>query len=109
MDTSDEEIIKIKIKDWLKSSGKTYKDLADLCYVTETTIRNWMTKKKIPAAKLEIILHHMDTPVNPKATDNSSISNITALVNLLKEVQQQNKNIDFSKSVYELLGQLTLS
>ena len=46
---------KISMKLWLKSSGFDYAWLATHCFVTETTVRNWMAKKSIPAAKCHII------------------------------------------------------
>lgn len=49
------------IKDWMKSSGKNRKWLADQCLVTITTVNDWFTSRgTIPAAKLELIRFLME-------------------------------------------------
>ncbi len=47
--------LKLNIKLWLKANAKDYAWLAQQCYVSETTVRNWMAKKPIPKAKAHII------------------------------------------------------
>ena len=49
------EDLKLNIKLWLKANRHDYAWLAERCYVTETTVRNWMAKKPIPKAKAHII------------------------------------------------------
>ncbi len=49
------EDLKLNIKLWLKVNKHDYAWLAQRCYVTETTVRNWMAKKPIPKAKAHII------------------------------------------------------
>lgn len=45
----------MKIKLWLKANNYSYAWLAEHCYVTEATVRNWMARKVIPDAKAHII------------------------------------------------------
>lgn len=47
--------LKLNVKLWLKANRKDYAWLAQQCYVSETTVRNWMAKKPIPKAKAHII------------------------------------------------------
>lgn len=57
MEETDQKDLKLNIKIWLKSNGYDYAWLANNCYVTESTVRNWMARKKIPKAKEHIIRH----------------------------------------------------
>ncbi|MEG1259305.1 MAG: hypothetical protein RSD12_09800 [Akkermansia sp.] len=45
----------MNVKLWLKSNNFDYAWLAEKCFVTEATVRNWMARKPIPAAKEHII------------------------------------------------------
>ncbi len=47
--------LKLEIKLWLKANKHDYAWLAERCFVSETTVRNWMAKKPIPKAKAYII------------------------------------------------------
>ncbi len=47
--------LKMNVKLWLKANNFDYAWLAERCYVTEATVRNWMAQKSIPAAKEHII------------------------------------------------------
>ncbi len=49
------EDLKLNVKLWLKANKRDYAWLAEKCYVSETTVRNWMAKKPIPKAKAHII------------------------------------------------------
>lgn len=53
IDTQDE--FKMGIKLWLRRQGYDYAWLASQCGVSETTVRNWMARKSIPAIKVAII------------------------------------------------------
>ncbi len=55
MEDVDQDELKRNVKLWLKSNKLDYAWLAEKCYVTETTVRNWMARKIIPAAKVYII------------------------------------------------------
>ncbi|MDO4221783.1 MAG: hypothetical protein Q4C88_06675 [Akkermansia sp.] len=55
MEAPNQDELKVNIKLWLKANGMNYAWLADKCYVTEATVRNWMARKPIPAAKEHII------------------------------------------------------
>ncbi|MGN0865686.1 MAG: hypothetical protein ACI4P8_06030 [Akkermansia sp.] len=70
IDTQDE--FKMAIKLWLRRQGYDYAWLANQCGVTETTVRNWMAKKSIPAIKVAIIRSVMkDLPmILPRPTMN---------------------------------------
>ena len=46
----------MNVKLWLKANNFDYAWLAERCFVTEATVRNWMAKKPIPAAKEHICL-----------------------------------------------------
>lgn len=52
---SEQDELKRNVKLWLKANKLDYAWLAQKCYVTETTVRNWMARKIIPAAKVYII------------------------------------------------------
>lgn len=51
----NQEALKMNVKLWLKSNNFDYSWLAQRCFVTEATVRNWMAQKPIPAAKEHII------------------------------------------------------
>ncbi len=55
MQETDQDQLKRNVKMWLKSNSFDYAWLAERCFVTETTVRNWMAKKKIPDSKAHII------------------------------------------------------
>ena len=62
IDTQDE--FKMGIKLWLRRQGYDYAWLANQCGVSETTVRNWMARKSIPAVKVAIIRSMMkDLPM----------------------------------------------
>ena len=42
----------------MKANGRDYAWLAEQCYVTESTVRNWMARKPIPKSK-EFIIRQM--------------------------------------------------
>ena len=51
----NQEELKMNVKLWLKANNFDYSWLAEKCFVTEATVRNWMARKPIPAAKEHII------------------------------------------------------
>ena len=55
MHTQEQSELKRNLKIWLKANNYSYAWLAERCYVSESTVRNWMAKKQIPAAKVHII------------------------------------------------------
>lgn len=55
MDTEHQNDLKLNIKIWLKANHRDYAWLAENCYVSESTVRNWMARKSIPKAKEHII------------------------------------------------------
>ena len=55
VEAPNQDELKMNVKLWLKANGMNYAWLADKCYVTEATVRNWMARKPIPAAKEHII------------------------------------------------------
>ncbi len=55
MEDRNQDDFKLKIKLWLKANNYSYAWLAEHCYVTEATVRNWMARKAIPEAKAHII------------------------------------------------------
>ena len=54
-DALNQDALKLKIKLWLKGNRQNYAWLAEQCFVSEATVRNWMARKLIPAAKVHII------------------------------------------------------
>lgn len=59
MEAQNQDELKLNVKLWLKANNYSYAWLAEKCYVTETTVRNWMARKVIPAAKEHIIREMM--------------------------------------------------
>ena len=55
VDTLNQDELKMNVKLWLKANNYSYAWLAEKCFVTESTVRNWMARKLIPAAKEHII------------------------------------------------------
>lgn len=55
METENQKDLKLNVKLWLKANGYDYAWLAENCYVSESTVRNWMARKPIPRAKEHII------------------------------------------------------
>lgn len=51
----EQDSLKLDTKVWLRSNGRDYAWLAQQCFVTESTVRNWMARKPIPEAKAHII------------------------------------------------------
>lgn len=55
VETAEQDELKLNVKLWLKANNYSYAWLAEKCFVTESTVRNWMARKLIPAAKVHII------------------------------------------------------
>lgn len=55
MENDNQDDLKLNIKIWLKANRHDYAWLAENCYVSESTVRNWMAQKSIPRAKEHII------------------------------------------------------
>lgn len=55
MEAQNQDELKLNIKLWLKANNCSYGWLAERCYVSESTVRNWLARKSIPAAKEFII------------------------------------------------------
>lgn len=55
MDDASQDNLKMDIKVWLQKNGKDYGWLAQKCFVSESTVRNWMARKQIPAVKEHLI------------------------------------------------------
>lgn len=55
VDADIQNDLKLNIKIWLKANRRDYAWLAENCYVSESTVRNWMARKSIPRAKEHII------------------------------------------------------
>lgn len=59
MEALSQDELKLNVKLWLKANNYSYAWLAEKCFVTEATVRNWMARKLIPAAKEHIIREMM--------------------------------------------------
>lgn len=55
MDKESLNELRLNTKLWLKAKGYDYAWLADRCYVSEATVRNWMSRRDIPLSKRDII------------------------------------------------------
>ena len=55
VETLNQDELKMNVKLWLKANNYSYAWLAEKCFVTESTVRNGMARKLIPAAKEHII------------------------------------------------------
>lgn len=64
---------KEEIKKWLDENGYSYEWLAAKCLVKYGTVRNWMAKKPIPPAKLELIRKEMNRQGEEAAKTASSV------------------------------------
>lgn len=114
----DQENIKTKLKSWLKLNSKTYADVAESCYVTESTVRNWMAKKKIPIAKVKLIeqlVGNVDfgaaAPISKEETPTPTIAaTITpaAAIDMLRQLKKLYPELDYTQSVLALIGELSL-
>lgn len=73
MEGTDQKDLKLNVKIWLKANGFDYAWLADNCFVSESTVRNWMARKPIPRAKEHIIrqLIAQSPVVMPNAAANA--------------------------------------
>ncbi len=92
--------LKLNVKLWLKANRKDYAWLAQQCYVSETTVRNWMAKKPIPKAKAYIIRELVSkNPVAMPATpiDVSLQTHVT--IKLDREVTRRLEEKAFSQGL----------
>lgn len=73
MSADKQDDLKLDVKLWLKANGRDYAWLAENCYVSESTVRNWMARKPIPRAKEHIIrqLIAQSPVVMPNAAANA--------------------------------------
>lgn len=114
----DQENIKNQLKVWLKLNNKTYADVAEACYVTEATVRNWMAKKKIPIAKVKLIEQLVGNvefgtaaPISKEeTTETASAATITpaAAIDMLRQLKKVYPELDYTQSVLALIGELSL-
>lgn len=77
MKMDSQENLKISIKMWLKAGRHDYAWLATRCYVSESTVRNWMARRYIPKAKLDIIRRLMIQDLSPKCEPSIEIESET--------------------------------
>ena len=113
----DQEELKTKLKSWLKLHNKAYADVAEACYVTESTVRNWMAKKKIPIAKVKLIEQLVGNadfgavaPSSKEETDTPSTAAIApaAAIDMLRRLKKVYPELDYTQSVLALIGELSL-
>ena len=79
METAAQDELKLNVKLWLKANNYSYAWLAEKCFVTESTVRNWMARKLIPAAKEHIIRSLMkevplDIPSRVQVTEETRVT-----------------------------------
>lgn len=96
---------KIDIKRWLKQRNLNYAWLANQCYVSEITVRNWMAKKSIPNAKQHIIRSLMSHL--PTTTPNIEVTTETCVTIKLNSAVQASLEMragSEGKTVAELIA-----
>lgn len=87
METENQKDLKLNVKLWLKANGYDYAWLAKNCFVSESTVRNWMARKTIPRAKEHIIrqLISHQTVVMPSAPSTIRVKAETVITFKLEQ------------------------
>lgn len=106
MPTDDQEDLKLSIKAWLKTNRRDYAWLADKCFVTESTVRNWMARKAIPAAKAHIISQLVrEEPMSlPSPVEVEEETRVTLKLDALTRRRLEEKAFRRGKSLGEFLA-----
>lgn len=111
-DAQDE--LKLNTKLWLKANNYSYSWLAERCYVSEATVRNWMARKTIPAAKEYIIRElikqlPLSLPTSVKVQEETLITlNIDADTRRALEKRAFSKGMTLTEFLADAVEQLTL-
>lgn len=95
--TMSEDQFKLAVKLFVKQHNYSYSDVASVAEVSESTVRNWMAKKKIPAVKKKLLEVWMSSkknadslPVTPAAVvEDSRITRARLLIGVLAEAEKQ--------------------
>lgn len=94
MEDATQDDLKLNVKIWLKANGYDYAWLAENCYVSESTVRNWMARKAIPKAKEHIIRQLISQrpvimPSSSPASSNISVKAETVITFRLEQEMQK--------------------
>lgn len=89
MDTEPLNDLKLNTKIWLKAKGLDYAWLAEKCYVSESTVRNWMARRAIPLVKQDIIRNLIERePIVTRSFPIEVKSETFVSIHLASEVRQ---------------------
>lgn len=112
MSSDNQEELKLNTKLWLKANNYSYSWLAEKCFVSEATVRNWMARKSIPAAKEYIIRElikqlPLSLPSTVKVQEETLITlNINAETRQLLEKRAFAKGLTLTEFLAESVSQL---
>lgn len=112
MSSDNQEELKLNTKLWLKANNYSYSWLAEKCFVSEATVRNWMARKSIPAAKEYIIRElikqlPLSLPSTVKVQEETLITlNLNAETRQLLEKRAFAKGLTLTEFLAESVSQL---
>lgn len=106
VETSNQDELKMNVKLWLKANNYSYAWLAEKCFVTESTVRNWMARKLIPAAKEHIIRELMkELPLSlPSRVVVTEETRVTLSLDPVTRKQLEKKAFAQGKTLAEFLA-----
>ena len=106
MEPHGQDELKLNVKLWLKANNYNYAWLAEKCFVTEATVRNWMARKVIPAAKEHIIRELMkDLPLSlPSRVQVSEETRVTLSLDPSTRASLERKAFSQGKTLSEFLA-----
>ena len=106
MEPHGHDELKLNVKLWLMPNNYNYAWLAEKCFVTEATVRNWMARKVIPAAKEHIIRELMkDLPLSlPSRVQVSEETRVTLSLDPSTRASLERKAFSQGKTLSEFLA-----
>lgn len=106
VETLNQDELKMNVKLWLKANNYSYAWLAEKCFVTESTVRNWMARKLIPAAKEHIIRELMkELPLSlPSRVVVTEETRVTLSLDPVTRKQLEKKAFAQGKTLAEFLA-----
>ncbi len=106
VEAQNQDELKLNVKLWLKANNYSYAWLAEKCFVTESTVRNWMARKIIPAAKEHIIRELMkELPLSlPSRVQVSEETRVTLSLDPVTRKMLERKAFAQGKTLSEFLA-----
>ena len=106
MEAQNQDELKLNVKLWLKANNYSYAWLAEKCFVTESTVRNWRARKIIPAAKEHIIRELMkELPLSlPSRVQVSEETRVTLSLDPVTRKMLEKKAFAQGKTLSEFLA-----